>query len=143
MNIGGLMGSFIMGHLADSKGARAGLFWAFISLACGLGFILPNLQPWWSLPAYFGGGFFNSAYPVLNIFLIMKLSRPGRTTEFTGAFNTITLPLVVLAPLLHGWLAQHLSYTMSFCLSLAGCAAGLILLWRSQLIQGWSPAAKS
>lgn len=130
MNFGGLLGSFLMGYLADHQGPRAGLKWGFLIFgACLLTLPFP-LPPAAGAAAYFGSGFFNSAYPVLNLYLLMRLARPGGTTEFAGAFATLTTPVVFLAPLLAGWLAGSTSYMMAFGLSLAAIGAGLLALKR-------------
>ena len=128
LNIGGLLGALVMGHLADTRGARHGVQWAFAILGLSLPFLIAPLTPLYPAVAFFGSGFFNSAYPVLNLYLLTKLARPGRSTEFSGAFATATVPMVILAPLFHGWLAAHLSYTISFSISILACLAGLYAL---------------
>jgi predicted MFS family arabinose efflux permease len=131
-NLGGVLGSFIIGHLADRKGPRSGLYWAYLSMALALLLMPLTTHPAWSSVAFFGGGFFNSAFPVVNLYLFMHLAEPGETSSFSGTFSTVTAPMVFIAPLIVGQVASRLGYNSAFALSLAACAAAALLLWRSK-----------
>ena len=131
-NLGGVLGSFIIGYLADHKGPRSGLYWAFIAMAAALVIMPLTVHPGWSAAAFFGGGFFNSAFPVVNLYLFMLLAAPGETSSFTGTFSTLTSPAVFIAPWLIGLLAARVSYNAAFGVSVAACAVAAVVLLRSK-----------
>jgi MFS family permease len=130
-NVGGVLGSFLMGYLADHKGPRFSLGAAFAMMAASL-LLLPLPSPGAGLGAFLGGGFFASAYPVVNLYLLLMLAGPGQTTALAGTFAALSAPVVLGAPLLSGWLAQRYGYPASFTLSLVACAAGLVFVWQQR-----------
>lgn len=130
-NIGGVLGSFLMGYLADHQGPRFSLGAAFAMMAASL-LLLPLPAPAASLGAFLGGGFFASAYPVINLYVLLLLAKPGQTTALAGTFAAISAPLVFGAPWLSGWLAQRYGYAACLGLALTACAGGLLFVWRTR-----------
>lgn len=131
-NFGGVLGSLIIGHLADKHGPRSGLYWAFAAMALALILMPLTQQPAWSSIAFFGGGFFNSAYPVINLYLFILLAAPGDTSGFSGTFSTLTAPMVLIAPWLIGVLAAKTGFELAFGASFAACTLAACILWRSK-----------
>jgi MFS family permease len=131
-NFGGMLGSFLIGYLADKHGPRRGLYWAFAGMLFALILMPLPLHPAWAAGGFFGGGFFNSAFPVVNLYLFMQLAAPGQITAFTGTFSTLTSPVVFLAPLVTGWLAEKAGYPAAFALSAAACLGAILVVWRSR-----------
>ncbi len=138
LSLGSLLGAFILGHMADKSGPRHGLSLAFLVLAVSIPFLLIPMAPVWAAGGFFGNGFFNSAFPVLSLYLVMRLAQPGHTTQFSGAINTLTTPIVILAPLMHGRIAGTTSYAVSFSISIAGCLLGLLAI---RLMPGFGTAS--
>jgi len=131
-NFGGVLGSFLIGYLADHYGPRRGLYWAFAGMIAALILMPLSLHPAVSAGAFFGGGFFGSAFPVINLYLFMLLAAPGETASFTGTFSTLTAPVVFIAPLVVGYLASHAGYGQAFGASIAACLVAALVVWRSK-----------
>jgi MFS family permease len=130
-NVGGVLGSFMMGYLADRQGPRYSLGLAFALMAASL-LLIPMAGPVSGLGAFFGGGFFTVAYPVMNLYLLLLISEPGQTTATAAAFATVTAPLVLGAPVLSGFLAQRFGHGASFAFSLLACALGAAFLFKQR-----------
>jgi len=80
-NIGGMLGSFALGHLADHKGPRWGLYLSFAVLGVSLALFALPLSPGPAGIGFFGGGFFGAAYGTVNLYLMLSLAAPGQTTH--------------------------------------------------------------
>lgn len=131
-NFGGVLGSFLIGYLADHYGPRKGLYWAFAAMIGSIILMPLSLHPAVSASAFFGGGFYGSAFPVINLYLFILLAAPGETSAFTGTFSTVTAPVVFIAPLVIGSLATHVGYPLAFGVSLAACIVAMLTVWRSK-----------
>jgi MFS family permease len=127
--LGGLAGAGLMGLLADRRGPRSSLALGFTLMALSLAALFVPGRPA-SLLAFFGASFFGMAYPVLNLYMLMRLAAAGQTTALSGTFAAATAPIVLGAPFLSGWIAEHLNFHSAYLLSLLACALGLAFLGR-------------
>lgn len=59
----------------------------------------------------------------------VELAPPGHRGTYIGLFSTLS-GLVVIAPLLGGWILEHTSYTFLFSLTAAVCLVAHLASWR-------------
>ena len=121
IQLGTVAGALLLGAMLDSSGPRRALGLAFAVFLAGLGWIAAPLSLKAATAAFFGPGFFNSAFPVVTTYLVLSLAPRGRQLIYTGLFNSLMAPWAFFAPLALGWLAERHSYGAAFSVSAAAC----------------------
>jgi len=129
LSLGAMAGSFLLGWLSDRKGLRVAYALAFAAGLVSMGSIFPQGMAFSTL-SFVGLGFFESAFPVLGLVLVLKLAVNRDAPVQTGLFNTLMSPWNFLVPLGVGILASHAGYHSVFLLG-AGCSlVAFWILWR-------------
>lgn len=129
-NAGAVLGSFLIGFLADRFGPRLGLYLAFGVMALSLAvMVFAGSAPLYAF-AFLGAGFFGSVFPVLNVYFFLQLAGPGESASFSGTFWSLSSPLIFVAPFLMAALAGQAGYNPVFGLSALLC--GLAFLYVRQ-----------
>ena len=116
LSLGAMGGSFLLGWMTDSKGLRAAYATAFTAGLISM--ILIHLSgKGYSAFSFAGIGFLESAFPVLNLSLVLKLATLKKDTSVqVGLFHTLMSPWNFLLPLAVGWLASRAGYAWVFAL---------------------------
>jgi MFS family permease len=140
--IGGMVGALGLGWLADRKGFRAAYMAAFTVGLLSLAAIF--------LPGHFAGpvsafaafGFLTSAFPVVNLALILRIAGHAESTLQQGLFSTLLSPWSLLAPLAAGWLAEWAGYPYAFGFGILCALAAFPLLMGPVQLDGKGPSKK-
>ncbi len=86
-------------------------------------------------------GMANGATIVSFLHYLLAIAPPGETPTYTALANTLG-GLLIVAPLLAGWLVQVVSYEFVFALALAVAALGLVVALRGPRAALPAPQAK-
>jgi MFS family permease len=127
--VGGLVGAGLMGWLADARGPRHSLGLGFVFMALSL-ILIPLAGHVSSLGAFFGASFFGMAYPVINLYMLIRLAGPEQTTALSSTFAAVTAPLILGAAAASGLTAQHFGFGAAYGAGLAACVLGVAFLLR-------------
>lgn len=112
--IGGMAGALGLGWLVDQKGFRMAYMAAFTVGALSLAAIFLPGHFAGPVSAFAGFGFMTSAFPVVNLALILRIAGHAESTLQQGLFSTLLSPWSLLAPLAAGWLAEWAGYPWAF-----------------------------
>jgi len=114
MPLGAMIGAFCLGWISDHKGFRAAYAAAFSAGSAAMALVFFWGNPIAPSLAFAGFGFLNTAFPVVNLVMILKLAGHQESTVQQGLFNTLMSPWSLLAPILAGWLAARAGYPWVF-----------------------------
>lgn len=126
LTLGGMLGAYLLGHLADHKGVRAAY-----AIAAAAGLLTLGLIGLCKTPALNALGFaclgcLVNSFPVINSVVNLNLAGRGQTSIHTGFFNTLMGPWYFFAPLFAGWVAAHAGYGWAFGFAVM---AGITVFW--------------
>jgi MFS family permease len=127
--LGGMGGSYWLGHLFDHSGGTRPWVIAFGVLLASLGLMVfggGGLLP--LALAYLGAGLFNAVYGAVNLPWVLRLAGPGQTPAFMGLFSTLIAPWCFLAPYCLGLLARSQGVNAAFAVSTGAALACLGLI---------------
>ncbi len=131
------MGSISLGVLSERKGnhrviqiaTAAGALAPLVGLIFSLGgFRSGAAVPVLFAPVFLAMGVTGSAYALGYINYVMELGSSPQRPIYIGLFNTLSGVLVVL-PILGGWLLEATSYSVIFGLTLGAMVGGWGLSW--------------
>ncbi len=142
VTIGGMIGAFLLGWVVDHKGLRVAFTWTFTAGLVSLIFIFFWGNPSWPTLAFAFSGFINSAFPVVTLVMVLKMSGHQKSTLQVGLFNTLMSPWA-LAPLFVGLLANSAGYSWAFGLGILSCLAALVILGGNRNLDTPRPTGKT
>ncbi len=124
-----MVGFVLSGWAGDRLGHKvvlvgAGLLWAMALLAA---LVSPSIGVYYLV--FVLVGISNGAAVVADLNLVMAFGQGAERPMYIGIARTIMGPILLVAPLVGGQIAQVASYPLMFSVSLAFTAAGLFLLW--------------
>ncbi len=136
--VGGILGSIGLGVLSERVGNHR-----VIQIATAVAALAPLVGLVFALAGFSGGvatpvlfalvflvmGITGSAYVLGFVNYVIELGTAPQRPVYIGLFNTISGVLVVL-PVLGGWLLQTTSYGVIFGLTLGAIIGGAALSWR-------------
>lgn len=104
----------LLGRLAD-RWSRQGVL-ALGSIACALSPIAAYLATdiSWFYLVFVMAGIANTAFWTIGMAITMEFGTEAERPTYVGMANTLIAPSAILAPLLGGWLADHLGYRSTF-----------------------------
>jgi len=134
--VGGALAGVGLGVVADRAGSHR-----VIQIAAGLEFLVPLTALLCHLGVF--GSATTFVYPALYVLLgafeasvmlgffnfVLEIAPPGQRPIYIGLTNTIS-GLLVLMPLMGGWLLQNTSYPLLFTLTAAVTLAGAVVALR-------------
>jgi MFS family permease len=139
MALGGMLGSFWLGHLFDRRGAWRPWLISFSVLLASLAVLVWGGGGLAVLAlAYLGAGLFNAVYGAVNLPWILSRAGTAETPAFMGLINTLLAPAMFLAPYCLGRIARSLSVNHAFAVSglaTLACVGVLLLspsLWKAK-----------
>jgi len=126
---GAMLGFVISGWVGDRLGHKivlvgASLLWAMALLVA---LVAPSTGTYYLV--FVLVGISNGASVVADLNLVMEFGPAAERPMYIGLARTIVAPVLLIAPLFGGWIAQVADYPMMFGVSLAFATAGLLLLW--------------
>ncbi len=135
---GSMLSGILLGPLGDRRGSHS-VITVIMALRC-LGPFLALLAPLvaalhpWLGPAIFLlifaiAGMAGGAYMVGFMSYLLEIAPPGQRSTYGALANTLG-GLLLVAPLLAGWLVEVASYEALFAVTLAAAVVGLALAWR-------------
>ncbi len=131
MTAGQMLASLFAGRLADAKGHKINM--QLSCTAMGLAAILSLLPPSLALAvlSFAAVGISNTTHSVSRLPIVMEFASEGFRSVYAGIVNTLLAPVVVLTPIVGGWLVDHLGYGTVFYATLLinAVAAGLFTFW--------------
>ena len=118
----------LLGWLADKRGHKANLTVSGFALAAAALLALGASGVVSLIPAFvlLGVGLASDHVSRLNI--ILEFAAPEDQPTFIGLTNTLLAPVVFLAPILGGWLADRGFETLFILMAVFGLAGGALLL---------------
>lgn len=131
--IGTALSGILLGVVADSLGTHR-----VVQIVTWCQFAVPALALMFQLGVFGSatGFLFPVLYVLLGIFdgsvllgflnYVLEVAPPGQRPTYMGLINTIS-GLLVLVPLIGGWILEHASYPLLFALAAAGTLAGAVL----------------
>jgi MFS family permease len=131
LSMGGMLGSFWLGHLFDHQGAaRPWLISLGVLLASLAGLVWGGGHLAALAGVYLGAGLFNAVYGSVNLPWMLRRFGTAQTPIFMGLINTLSAPWWFLAPYSLGRLARSQGVNAAFAVSgLATLACiGLLLI---------------
>ena len=137
---GGLLCSLVLGYLLERYGSRlttnveAALVLVPPLLAIVAGLFLPGESPWFVLVyllVFVFLGAMNNSFMLGHMNYILEMSPEDKRPLYVGLSNTLA-GLLVIVPLLGGWLVDVLSYEPLFVLTVLFVSPGLRLTARLQ-----------
>jgi len=136
--VGGILAGFVLGYLNERSGSKIVVQYSvMIALASPLlALLIRPLAPLagastiyvYSL-IFFAIGALNSAYMTGFINFVLELAPPEERATYIALTNTLCGVLLVV-PLLGGWLLQATSYPVLFAVTAGGVVLGLALTFR-------------
>jgi len=135
---GGLLCSLILGYFLERHGSRlttnmeAVLALVSPLLAIVAGLVVPGDSPWFVptfLLVFAFMGALNNSFMLGHMNYILEMSPEDKRPVYVGLSNTLT-GLLVVVPLLGGWLVDAFSYEPLFILTVLCVAPGLLLAAR-------------
>jgi MFS family permease len=120
--------NLVWGLLADRKGHKAVLASAAFALA------LAPLVAWWAPSAAWLGltffllGAYVAGDHVSGLIIILEFCSPDDRPTYIGLTNTLLAPMVVLAPIIGGWLATTAGYSALLFTAMTIAAIGGLLM---------------
>lgn len=126
---GAMIGFVTSGWTGDRRGYKvvllgAGLLWA---MALGVALLSPSVSVYYLVFVLMGIS--NGAGVVADLNILMEFGHAAERPMYMGLARTIMGPVLLIAPLAGGWIAQAASYPLMFGVSLAIAAIALVLLW--------------
>lgn len=130
LSLGGAMIGFVTsGWAGDRLGHKvvlvsSGFLWAMALLTA---LLAPSTGVYYLVFVLMGIS--NGAAIVSDLNIVMEFGHGAERPMYIGLARTIMGPVLLVAPLLGGWIAQVADYPVMFGVSLAFAAAGFLLLW--------------
>lgn len=126
---GAMIGFVTAGWTGDRLGYKvvllgAGLLWV-VALAVAL--LSPSVGVYYLV--FVLVGITNGASVVADLNILMEFGHAAERPMYMGLARTIMGPILLIAPLVGGRIAQIADYPLMFGVSLAFAAAGLLLMW--------------
>ena len=117
----------LLGWLADKRGHKANLTVSGFALASAAVLAMGATDLAGLMPAFvlLGVGLASDHVSRLNI--ILEFAAPEDQPTFIGLTNTLLAPVVFLAPILGGWLADFGFETLFILMAVCGLAGGMLL----------------
>ena len=137
----------LLGWLADKRGHKANLTVSGFALALAAMVALGAADLRGLIPAFILLGIGLASDHVSRLNIILEFAVPEDQPTFIGLTNTLLAPVVFLAPILGGWLADFGFETLFILMAVCGLAGGMLLFtWvkepRYQAPQPISPKGK-
>ncbi len=128
LQIGLALANLFFGFFSDRKGHKLSLevCWLLSAAALALAVIAPS--PWWFFPIFFLRGAVEAGTTISGFSIVYEFTEAENRPTYIGFANTIPGVMVVIAPLIGGWLAGVVSYRAMFTLSAIVGAASWVLL---------------
>jgi len=140
--LGGILAGVILGYIQERSGSRLVIL---CSTALGLGVpLLALLTQVLSLQGaalpvvttvyasvFVTIGLVNSSIMLGFLNFVMELAPPGENPTYMGLSNAFT-GILLLVPMVGGWLLEMTSYTVLFTLAAGGAGLGLVMAFRLQ-----------
>ena len=117
----------LLGWLADKRGHKANLTVSGFALALAAVLALGASDPGGLIPAFILLGVGLASDHVSRLNIILEFAAPEDQPTFIGLTNTLLAPVVFLAPILGGWLADFGFETLFILMSFFGLAGGILL----------------
>ena len=131
MTAGQMLASVFAGRLADAKGHKINmqLSCTAMGLAAALAVLPPSLLL--AILSFACVGIANTTLGISRLPIVMEFAPEGVRSVYAGIVNTLLAPVVVLTPIVGGWLVDHLGYGTVFYATLLinAVAAGLFTFW--------------
>jgi MFS family permease len=126
---GAMIGFLTSGWAGDRLGHKivlvgAGLLWA---LALLVALVSPSIGVYYLV--FVLVGISNGAAVVADLNIVMEFGHAAERPMYIGLARTIMGPILLIAPLVGGRIAQVANYPLMFGVSLAFAVVGLLLLW--------------
>ncbi|MCY3833906.1 MAG: MFS transporter [Chloroflexi bacterium] len=119
----------LLGWLADRRGHKANLTISGLALASAALLALAATELNGLLPAFALLGIGLASDHVSRLNIILEFAAPEDQPTFIGLTNTLLAPVVFLAPILGGWLADIGFESLFALMAICGALGGLLLLW--------------
>jgi MFS family permease len=122
--------NLILGWIGDHWGHRKVFVFgaALISLSALIAMLTPELS--WFYVAFGLAGFANATLWATAMAFTIQFGSENEKPLYIGLTNTMIAPTAIAAPLIGGWIADHLSFQATFLISVvAGLAMASILLF--------------
>jgi MFS family permease len=124
----GTLGYIACGPLSDRFGQKlilvgSGLFWVLALLTLLLLHAVPSLYI-----AFFLMGLAQSTWIIGDLNIAMEFDNGPQRPTYIGLARTLTSPVLLLAPILAGWLVELFDYPFMFVFALSFSLLGLVLL---------------
>lgn len=121
-----LVGQLVFGKLVDRKGS----VWVFLVSGFPI-VILPSIWSFYTNAWQVGwnnmfGGFFWAGYNLANFNLLLMLTPDDQRPRAVALYQTAVFSSSVIGPLIGGYVAENLDYTLIFWLSSLGRLIGLL-----------------
>jgi MFS family permease len=126
--VGGMTGSYWLGHLFDRLGGARPWFISLGVLLAALGLLVWGGGLSALALAYVGAGLFNAVYGSVNLPWVLALAGPGQTPAFMGLFSTLIAPWCFIAPYCLGKLARSQGVHAAFAVSALAALACMALI---------------
>jgi len=117
----------LLGWLADKRGHKANLTVSGFALALAAVLALGASDLGGLIPAFVLLGLGLASDHVSRLNIILEFAAPEDQPTFIGLTNTLLAPVVFLAPILGGWLADFGFETLFILMSFFGLAGGILL----------------
>ncbi|GIV66216.1 MAG: MFS transporter [Chloroflexota bacterium] len=125
-----VVSNIAFGWLADRKGRLPVLMTGALCavIAAGAAWLAPDYN--WFYPIMVFAGMASSVFWTIGIAVSLEFGTEQERPTYVGLANTLIAPSAILAPLLGGWLADWMSYRLTFLVSaLFGLLTWLILFF--------------
>jgi MFS family permease len=131
MTAGQMLASLFAGRLADAKGHKINM--QLSCTAMGLAAVLSLLPPSLVLAvlSFAAVGVSNTTYSVSRLPIVMEFAPEGFRSVYAGIVNTFLAPIVVVTPIVGGWLVENFGYGTVFHATLLfnAAAVGIFTFW--------------
>ncbi len=117
----------LLGWLADKRGHKANLTVSGFALALAAVLALGATDLVGLIPAFVLLGIGLASDHVSRLNIILEFAAPEDQPTFIGLTNTLLAPVVFLAPILGGWLADFGFETLFILMTVFGLAGGMLL----------------
>ncbi|MGI6566798.1 MAG: MFS transporter [Firmicutes bacterium] len=131
MTGGQMLASLFAGRLADAKGHKLNLLLSCAAMGLAAFSALLPASLALAIVSFAFVGISNTAYSVSRLPIVMEFAPEGFRSVYAGIINTFLAPVVVLTPVLGGWLVDNFGYGTVFyaALLLNAAAVGVFTFW--------------
>lgn len=117
----------LLGRLADLTSRRGVLLIGMLAAAGAAAIATVAANPVWFYPVVILGGISNTAFWTIAIAFSLEFGKTEREKPiYVGMANTLIAPAGVIAPLLGGWIADKMGYSITFAVA---CIFSLLAGW--------------